>query len=308
MKWMEARVVFEHDDPGMASELIADIFHDLGLQGVVVESTTPDPDLDWAGGVPKTHDADAVVGYIDVNAQYEERIASLETGVRELDRRIRLNARIDYAPVDDEDWAEAWKAYFFPEKVGKRIVVKPTWRDYVPAPGEIVVEIDPGMAFGTGTHPTTALCVRALERHLAPGATVLDVGTGSGILMVAAHRLGAGEMWGVDSDAVATDVAAENLRLNRLPPEVYTIRTGNLADTVDRTFDVVVANILTHVIVELLDDLPRVLKPNGIFIGSGIIVEHRETVTEKMVQSGFEVVEVAEREGWIAAVGCYAGG
>ena len=167
--------------------------------------------------------------------------------------------QLSYKELDEEDWAEAWKAFFEPLKVGKKIVVKPTWCNYTADPGDIVLELDPGMAFGTGTHPTTALCIRLIEDYIHLGDSFLDIGTGSGILMIAAARLGAGFVCGLDKDTVAVRVAAYNLRLNGLNPRHYSLRTGNLLEGIKDKYNLITANIFTHVILELLDDLPRAL-------------------------------------------------
>ena len=159
------------------------------------------------------------------------------------------------------------------------------------------------MAFGTGTHPTTSLCIRLLEARLLPGQRFLDVGTGSGILMIAAGKLGAGPMVGVDRDGVAVAVARENLRKNGIGEGAAVVRSGDLLDGVDRTIDVVTANILSEVILVLLDDIRRVLVPGGILICSGIISGNRDKVTEKMAALGFEILEVREKEGWVAVAG-----
>ncbi len=302
MKWIQAKVVFDFKDRELATELISDIFYSLDLQGVVVESTEPDPDADWADGVQNIPEVDSVSGYFARNIQYEEKIAGLEAGLARLQEDAGIKTRLAYIEVDEEDWAESWKEYFWPEKISDGIVVKPTWRDYTPKNNEIIIEIDPGMAFGTGTHATTALCIRAIEKYLNPGESLLDVGTGSGILMIAAQKLGAGKLSGVDMDAVAVEVAEKNLRLNGVSPEHFVLKTGNLADVVHEKSDVVVANILTEVILVLLDDLHRVLRTGGLFIASGIIVEKRDRVVEKMTRLGFTVKEIMEKDGWVVIV------
>ena len=175
----------------------------------------------------------------------------------------------------DEDWAHAWKAFFYPERVGRHIVVKPTWRDYTPQPGDKVLEIDPGMAFDTGTHPTTSLCIGLMEKHLRPGGSFLDVGTGSGILMAAAAKLEAGRGLGIDNDPLAVEIAGNNLRLNGADPEKFTVATGDLVSVVTGSYDLVAANILSEVIVRLLDDLPEKTTPGGIVITSGIIEKNQ---------------------------------
>ncbi len=304
MKWTQVKVIFEYHDTALAADLISDVFYSLGLQGVVVESPEMLPEEGWGDDALPLPDADSVSGYFPVSEEGGRKISALAEGLRSLERRTGIATRILSQELDEEDWAESWKAYFWPEKISDKIVVKPTWRDYTPAsPDEIILEIDPGMAFGTGTHPTTALCIQMLETYMTPGGSLLDVGTGSGILMIAAGKLGAGFMLGVDQDGVAVDVARDNLRQNGIGAGAAQLRTGDLVSAVDRTFDLVAANILSEVILVLLDDIPRVLADGGIFLASGIIVENRGKVTDRMMALGFEILEVREKDGWVAIAG-----
>ena len=167
----------------------------------------------------------------------------------------------------------------------------------------MIIEIDPGMAFGTGTHPTTALCVRMIQKYLKPGDAFLDVGTGSGILMVAAARLGASKLFGTDSDSVACEIAGQNLLLNRVDPGRFCVKTGNLVDAVTGTFQLISANILSEVVLVLLDDVKPVLAPGGILICSGIIEANQDKVIDKMKATGFRILEVQSKDGWVAIAG-----
>ena len=221
----------------------------------------------------------------------------------DLAARHPLEYRIQYQRMDEEDWAESWKDFFYPEQITPTMVVKPTWREYTPKPGQQVIEIDPGMAFGTGTHPTTALCIELLEKKVRTGQAILDVGTGSGILLIAAAKLGAAQLTGVDLDPVAVEVAEANLCLNGIPEERFKLSCGNLTETVGGRFDGVVANILADVIVDLLDYLPPLVKPGGWLICSGIIQAYRDRVVRKMSSCGFLVEEVLARGDWVALAG-----
>jgi len=159
------------------------------------------------------------------------------------------------------------------------------------------------MAFGTGTHPTTSLCVQLLEAYLKPGDTILDVGTGSGILMIVAAKLGAARIAGIDLDPMAVDVARGNLRLNGIDPSITALSSGNLVQGIAGHYDLVVANILAEVIMDLLDDVTHVVKPGGLFICSGIIEPFRTRVAEKMAICGFEILNVRHEDDWVAFVG-----
>jgi ribosomal protein L11 methyltransferase len=303
MKFIEANITFDHPDAELVSDLLSGVFFDFDLQGVVVEDPGLEPVEEWAEDAvaqPRTH---AVIGYLPGDERLDRRRAQLEDEIARMGNHLGFVYRISYRQVDEQDWAESWKAFFWPQKIGERIVVKPSWRDYVARPDEIVIEIDPGMAFGTGTHPTTGLCVRLIEAGLKPGGSFLDIGTGSGILMVAAGKLGAGRLCGVDRDETAVRIAAENLGRNGIGADRFQLVQGSLTAPFQGRFDVVAANILTHVVLELLDDVPRVLKPGGIFICSGIIEENKNLVVGRMIAMDFEAMDVRRQDGWVAIAG-----
>ncbi|MGD9416430.1 MAG: 50S ribosomal protein L11 methyltransferase, partial [Desulfobacterales bacterium] len=260
MKWIEAKVVFDAEDNRLAGELITNLFFEFDLTGVVEEDPALESSDDWAEDSMGRPQQNAVIGYFPKDRQAKKRCRDLEQQLSLLKQGFTLLYRVSYKELDEEDWAEAWKAFFEPQKIGRKIVVKPTWCEYAAKPGDIVVKLDPGMAFGAGTHPTTALCMRLIEDYLNPGDSFLDIGTGSGILMIAAAKLGAGVVCGIDKDSIAIDVAASNLKLNDLVSDNAILRTGNLLTGITDTYDLIVANIFTHVIIELLDDLPQALK------------------------------------------------
>jgi len=303
LHYIEARVTFDHPEPQQAGDLIAGVFFDFELQGVVVEDPQLEPEEEWAEDAVARPAAHAVLGYLPEDERLDSRRSKLEAQIGRLGNHIGLVYRISYREVDEQNWAESWKAFFWPQKIGERIVVKPSWRDYASSPGEIVIELDPGMAFGTGTHPTTALCVQLIERHLKPGDSFLDVGTGSGILLLAAAKLGAGRLCGGDRDEMAVRVAAENLRRNGVDVRRVCLAQGALAAPFRGRFDLVAAIILTQVIIELLDDVARLLKPGGIFLCSGVIDPNRDLVAGKMREVGLAVLEIQQKEGWVALAG-----
>jgi ribosomal protein L11 methyltransferase len=287
----------------LATDLIADVFYEFGLQGVVVEDPKIEPVEDWAEdavGLPQYY---AIAGYIHQDGQADACCRILEAKLGQLKTSHNLSCRLTYKEIDEQDWAHAWKAYFWPRKITPNIVVKPTWRDYQANDDDIVIELDPGMAFGTGTHPTTALCVGLIEKYLPRNSSFLDVGTGSGILMIAAEKLGAESLCGIDIDELAVDVAAENLKLNNVNPAKYSLKSGNLIDEIDESYGFITANIFSHVVVELLKDIKKVLSVGGIFVCSGIIDENKSSVISAMVEAGFEIFEVAAKEGWVAIAG-----
>ncbi|MDL2274761.1 50S ribosomal protein L11 methyltransferase [Desulfosarcina sp. OttesenSCG-928-G10] len=299
MKWIAATVTFDSPDRTLATDLISDIFYSLGLKGVMVDDPDMDPAQDWGEDAVSPPEKPGVTGYFPDTDGVDEKCKALEAALSDLEKPLSLHLlAVSYARIDETDWAEAWKAYFWPEQITDRLVVKPTWRDYDAQPGQMVIEIDPGMAFGTGSHATTALCLQLIQDYLSPGDTFLDVGTGSGILMIAAEKLGAGALLGVDSDPVAVTVAEANLAVNGISR--FQLVAGNLVDSVSRPADLVAANILAEVIVTLIPSLDRVLKKDGIFICSGIITEKREMVQHTLTAAGFSVLKILEKDGWVA--------
>lgn len=303
MIWTEIKVLFEAEDIPSAIDLISDLFYGLGVQGVLVEGPDPEPVDGWGDDAVKGADADAVVAYLPRNEDLASTLSGLKADLDRLEKETSIRCRILQKTVDEEDWAESWKTYFEPIRITPRIVIKPSWREFAADEDDLVIEIDPGMAFGTGTHPTTSLCIQLLETHLRSGDRVLDVGTGSGILMIASALLGAGLVEGVDSDPVAVEIAGKNLRLNDVAPERFAVARGHLSDGVSGRYDVIVANILTDVILTLLDKVPSLLASGGIFIGSGIISENGGVVAEKMAALGFEILDRLEKESWVAIAG-----
>ena len=300
MKWIAATVTFDSPDRELATDLISDLFYSLDLKGVVVDDPDMDPGQDWGEDAIQPPDTPGVTGYFADTPSAADKCKTLEAELLRLESVADIETRVAYTRIDEQDWAEAWKEYFWPEKITDTIVVKPSWREYTAGPEAIILEIDPGMAFGTGTHPTTALCIRMVQTHIKPGDAFLDVGTGSGILMIAAAKLGAGMICGVDNDEVAVTVAEKNLVANRIERKQFTLSTGNLVDEVSQTFDVVAANILAEVILDLIPDVAAVVKENGVLVCSGIITAKKDAVLSGLKEEGFTVIQVLEKEGWVA--------
>ena len=306
MKWIAATVTLDSPDVELAIDVVAAIFYSLGLRGVIVNDPQVEPTLDWADDAHAPPEEPGVTGYFADTPTAAATCRDLEAALKRLRATAGIGATVTYCRIDEQDWADAWKEYFWPEKITDTIVVKPSWREYAARPAEIILEIDPGMAFGTGTHPTTALCIRLIEAHLKAGDSFLDVGTGSGILMIAAAKLGSGSVHGVDNDDVAVGVAEKNLLANGI--EHFHLAAGNLVATIDATFDVVAANILAEVILDLLPDVAAVLEPEGLFICSGIITAQRNAVLSRLQKRGFAVVDVLETDEWVAIAARRANG
>ncbi len=296
-------MIFGFHNNQFAMDLIANIFYDLELTGVVLEDPTVALTNEETGETDNSPDHYAVIGYIPKNRKAEKKLGILEEKLMRLKKINRIQSKIVYREIDEEDWAESWKTYFWPEKIGERVVIKPTWRKYIADPGDIIIEIDPGMAFGTGNHPTTAMCIIMIENYLKEGASFLDMGTGSGILMVTAAKLGARNGLGIDKDENATNVARENLLLNNIQTDHFRVKTGKLFDGVEEKFDLVVANISTDIVVILLEGVREVLTNGGTVICSGIIEENHHLVMEKMDAVGLEILETRIKEGWVTIAG-----
>jgi len=308
MKWIEAKIVFDYKDRQLAADLISNLFYEFGLQGVVIEDPEIATQEDWGEDAVDQPEQNAVIGYYPENDKAAKRCRILEKKLKGLQAELGITSRIFYSRIDETDWSESWKSYFWPEKISAGIVIKPTWREYSRTGDEIVLEIDPGMAFGTGTHPTTALCIELIKSYLKKGDLFLDVGTGSGILLIAAAKLGAARVRGVDNDDDALEIARQNMLQNQIEAGTFDITSGNLVDEVDGQFNLVAANISSDAVLELIDGVGGVLAPNGIFICSGIVESNKYAVVEKMKAAGFEIIETLAKQDWIAVAGRISGG
>ena len=305
MKWVEIKVHFDESQTVSVTDLVANAFFDLGLSGVTIETPWSEPTIDWAPDAPRPSQRFGVIGYLPVDAETGHRCNTLRTVLAKLARENRFRTQMTFCRMDEEDWSSAWKDYYKPIRITPRLVIKPTWREFKASAEEIVIEIDPGMAFGTGTHPTTRLCLQLIEAYLKPGIRMVDVGTGSGILLIAGALLGASQGLGLDNDSVAVEVAAANLTLNGIDPLQFKILQGSWERLGRAPFDMVVANILTEVIVKMIPALPTLLAPQGIFICSGIIQEDRSAVEAALDHARLRRIESRCEETWLAFAACW---
>lgn len=287
---------------------------ELGIRGFVIEDpkdfdaflqeTTPHWDyIDEELMASMEHCEPKVKLYVADNPQGMEELAA----VRELLVRLRSQdseglwgrLELDTTGVNEEDWSTAWKKYYHPIRVGKHLLVRPCWEEVQPQPEDVVVTLDPGMAFGTGTHATTRLCMALIEEYLKPGVPVLDVGCGSGILAITAALLGAKEVTGCDIDEVAVKVAGENAQLNGVDGQI-SFHKGDLTSQVEGSFGLICANIVADVIIRLCEDVLRYLAPGGVFIASGIIDTREEDVRRAMEKNGIRICKAVTEGGWVA--------
>jgi len=271
-RWLELSVEAAPD----AEEAVADVLRRYVYGGVTIEGA--------AASV-------VIKGYLPADGDLARRRRALRRKLAALPLASAVRSRW----LNEEDWAHAWKEFFPVLRVSSRLVVCPTWRSYRPRHGEAVIRLDPGMAFGTGQHPTTLMCLRALEELLRPGMDVLDLGTGSGILALAAARLGATSVLALDIDPQAAAVARENVRLNGLEAVVQ-VAEGGLDEALRAAFDLAMANISASVIVEMASALAAVLRPGGLLIVAGFSVESADRVSSGLARTGF-IVERALADG-----------
>ena len=305
MDWQEISVETRKE----AVEAISELFCELGSGGVIIE----DPELlstmassgQWdAFELPTEYlnrQLCVVRAYLPVNAELPAKYEELKAGINEIAERLsQESGKIVLKTVNEEDWANSWKVWFKPVKIGQRLVVRPTWEPYSPGEGEIVLDLDPGMAFGTGSHITTIMCARFLEKYIQPGCAVIDVGTGTGILAMAAFRLGAKEVLALDNDAVAVKTARENISLNKLTGIL--VEQNDLLCGICQKADLISANIIADVIIRLFLQVGECLNREGVLIVSGIIAERRQDVVDAAWQAGFTLIDEDTDNGWIAQV------
>ena len=308
MKWVEVRI----NTTTEAEEIVCSIMYDLGVTGLAIEDPNDilafqqteenwdfiDPDLinqDYEGVTIKAYfpDSEDITDKLDMVRDRIERIPLRETG--------KSLGQVTVSEVYEKDWSETWKKYYKPVRIGKRIVIKPTWEEYEKEDEDIVIELDPGMAFGTGTHETTILCIEALEKYMNEGALVYDVGCGSGILSVVAARLGARKVIGIDIDELCVKVSKENISINGVE-DLVEVRKGNLLDSVNEKADIIVSNIIAEVIINMVPDLKAYINDDGIFIASGIITEKLSSVMDALRNNGFNIVEEKIMNDWAVVI------
>jgi ribosomal protein L11 methyltransferase len=248
-----------------------------------------------AGCQGYTGTATAVTGYLPVDERLENTLLSLRSALSAAFTPSAPEITIRF--VAEEDWADAWKQYFKPQRIGDRFVVKPTWEPFTPTGDDLVIEIDPGMAFGTGLHGTTRLCLRALEKRVTPDMTVADIGTGSGILAVGAALLGASYVEATDIDPLAVRIARENVAVNHME-DLVTV--DEASSPPEGPFQLVVANILADVILAMTSDLYDALVPEGVLIVSGIIESRAEDVRRGLEFAEFKILQTDSDGEWVA--------
>lgn len=311
MNWIETALFTTSN----GIEIVSGFLYELGITGLLIEDgadiinflESNDKSWDYVDEelINKQYNTACIKFYISDDIQGKEKLALVTNGIiqlKQLDIQIDLGTlEIKMTNLSEDDWANNWKKYYKPLKIGDRIIIKPTWEEYNPNDDDLVIEIDPGMAFGTGTHETTSMCIELLQKYINTNDIVLDIGCGSGILSLTSAKLGAKKVIGVDFDSVAVLVAKENVSKNKLNDKVE-VRCGDLMNVVHENANIIVSNIIADVIIKLTDDVPKFSLPNTIFIASGIIKERLADVEIALLNKSFEIIEVMLKGEWAAIV------
>ncbi len=307
LKWVEICI----HTASQAVDPVSNILHEAGSSGVVIE----DPEVltrDWTdqfGEIYALNPNDYpevgvyVKAYLPHSRFLPETVDQIKQAIDHLveyDIDVQPNL-VTIGEVSEEDWATAWKKYYKPIRLTDSLLIKPTWEEVDTQPNDVVIELDPGMAFGTGTHPTTILCLKALEGLVQPNDQVLDVGTGSGVLSIAAAKWGAKAVLALDLDEVAVKSAQFNVNLNKVQDRVQ-VKQNDLVKTIVGPYEVIVANILAEIVVKLIEDAKPLLTQDGYLVLSGIIEKKQRLVEDKLLESQFTILRTFKEEDWVAIV------
>ena len=308
MKWTEVKVSTNSEE----EDIVSSILYEVGAMGLtiedpndIVELTKRVDDWDFIDNSLLQSDFEGII----IKAYFSE-LEDLKSIVEEVKNKLETEpvmagekplGKVIISTVDEKDWAESWKKYYKPKRIGERIVIKPSWESFEELPNDIIIELDPGMAFGTGTHETTIMCTEALESHVKPNSKVFDIGCGSGVLSIVAAKLGSEQVIGVDLDEVCVKVSNENIGINKVE-DIIEIRKGNLLDVVKEKANIIVANIIAEIIVSITEDIGGFLEDDGIFISSGIIIEKIPMVENALIDNGFKILEVRKMNSWACVI------
>ncbi|WP_313562125.1 50S ribosomal protein L11 methyltransferase [Ruminiclostridium cellobioparum] len=309
MKWYEIRI----NTTDEASDAVAEMLTTMGAGGVAIK----DPfdirkEIEKPGTLDYADDEflealgeDVIISaYFQNGLDINDLLKQINDGLMNISQFLDTGKGLEgYGEVDDEDWSTAWKKYYKPFRLTDRIVIKPTWEEYRAEENDIIVEMDPGMAFGTGTHETTQMCSILLDKYISANHDVLDVGCGTGILSIIASKLGAKKIEAIDIDEVAVRVAKENIEINGEAGKIKAFQAV-LSDLKagDEKFDIIVANIIANVIIDLSSLIPYYLKKNSLFITSGIIKERKQDVIDACLKNGMSFIDDLEMGEWVAMV------
>jgi len=306
MDWTEVQIktTAEFED------IIINILYDVGATGLAIEDPRDILDLtqtraDWdfidSSLIDVELDVILIKAYFSESDDLGYTIQDIKNKIKEHPMLNDDENIVTIRLVNDNDWSESWKKFYKPVNIGERIVIKPSWEEYDSNSNELIIELDPGMAFGTGTHETTIMCIEALEKYIKPEDIVYDIGCGSGILSIASSKLGAGKVVGVDLDDLCVRISNENIQLNKVE-HIIEIRRGNLLDVITGKADVIVSNIIAEVIAGMTEEIKEYLNNKGIFIASGIINSKVKLVETALIDSGFNIIDIINRNEWACIV------
>lgn len=311
MNYYEVKIFTSSQGIDAVSSVLTMLGHETFMiedSSVVEELLKKENSYDWdyvdESVIAQQKEESRITLYLEPDETAESSIAAIKSAISMLKEQDpngvfgRLEVTDTYE--SDDEWKDKWKEFFKPSKMTDNIVIKPTWEEYEPAEGEMVIEIDPGMAFGTGTHATTRMCVKHLEKYItSENDKVLDLGCGSGILSIAAALLGSKNVYGVDIDPNAVAASAENVEMNGLS-DVIEIAYGDVTEGLGMKADIIAANLMADLIIMLAPDIAKHLEGKKIFISSGILEEKLEDVLKAIKGSGFEIIEVLHEDEWCA--------
>ena len=302
MKWIKVRVDYFSDNLEETKAKLVNMFNEIGINQVEVIDYFSENKLDYNANFSSKNDVWSIIGYVVDNRFANTKLNIIFNNLKEfMENENEFMYEIFTAKCNDEDWQDEWKKYFHTVNITDNIVIKPSWDEYEPSDNEIVVEIDPGLAFGTGTHETTSLCVEFLEKYAQNKKKLLDIGCGSGILMLIGKKLGVEKVVGIDIDEKVNDVVLENFSKNGINDNFQVI-IGNLVDNVNEKYDLVVSNILVDVLEKLLEDIEKALEKGAIVIFSGILNEKEEAFLKKAKNYNLKQIDRKDKNNWVSLV------
>ena len=302
MKWIKVKVDYFSDNLEETKAKLVNMFNEIGINQVEVIDYFSENELDYNANFSSKNDVWSIIGYVVDNRFANTKLNIIFNNLKEFtENENEFMYEIFTAKCNDEDWQDEWKKYFHTVNITDNIVIKPSWDEYEPSDNEIVVEIDPGLAFGTGTHETTSLCVEFLEKYAQNKKKLLDIGCGSGILMLIGKKLGVEKVVGIDIDEKVNDVVLENFSKNGIN-ENFQVIIGNLVDDVNEKYDLVVSNILVDVLEKLLEDIEKILEKYATVIFSGILNEKEEAFLKKAKNYNLKQIDRKEKNNWVSLV------
>ncbi|WFA09540.1 50S ribosomal protein L11 methyltransferase [Tissierella sp. Yu-01] len=308
MKWLELQIKTTPE----FEEIISEVLYENGATGLAIEDPNDILELsrnekDWDFIEPNLidlgFDGILIKAYYEIDNGINVTIDNIKDEIerKPIKEGKEPYGKIDTFEVDDKNWANNWKKYFKTIIINNHIIIKPSWESYDKKDDDIVIELDPGMAFGTGSHETTLMCAEALDQFVNENSIVYDVGCGSGILSIVAAKLGAKQVTAIDLDEMCVKISIENAENNDVN-DIVEVKQGNLLDVIEGKANIIVANIIAEILVDMINSIDKYLELNGTFIGSGIIVEKIDIVKDALIEHGFSIIDIKENNGWACIV------